>query len=160
MGVRMFKRVLVLFLSLPVLSTTMAANLCKSEQQMIQQCSFGKKSVSVCTASEDTITYRFGTPEKIEMEIESPVTKYHEGYSGGGAGYLLFENGPYGYTVFSRSMRGERLEDGSYEHLTEAGIIVSKGKNVIAELDCVKGDMTFGEGKLPDYEPIDTLPFF
>ncbi|PKF79869.1 hypothetical protein CW749_09215 [Vibrio sp. vnigr-6D03] len=156
----MTKSILPLLLVLPFASaTTHASDLCPENQLLIEGCSFGKKSVSVCTASENTILYRYGTAEKIEMEIESPVKMARSSYSGGGAGFVLFENGRYNYIVFSRIMRGERQEDGSFEHISEAGIIVEKDESEIATLMC-KTEMMWGKGDFPEHEKLVDFRYY
>jgi hypothetical protein len=85
-----------------------AIGLCPSQEAVVFSCEVDRKVVSVCNDSGDQLSYRFGTPRKLELEIPSPVRQTEASVSGasitlsgGGGAYLRFSTGKFGYVVFT-----------------------------------------------------------
>ena len=131
---------------------SIADNLCLSNEKTSFSCGVGTKSISVCSANDRTVIYRFGTRDKIELELESAVHFSRIGYSGGGAGHLVFPNGKYKYVVYSSGVSGEWREDGSREYIQTAGVYVVKNEDLLADVQCkyFSGDKFIGY--LPPFE--------
>jgi len=129
-----------------------AENLCLTNEKTSFSCGVGSKSISVCSANDRTVIYRFGTTNNVELEIESVVHFSRTGYSGGGAGHLVFPNGKYKYIVYSRGVSGEWRDDGSREYIQTAGVYVVKNERLLADVACkhFSGDRFIGY--LPPFE--------
>lgn len=149
MTMKMFILCALYLLASPV---SFAVNLCLQNEKTSFTCGVGSKSISVCSANERTVIYRFGTPELVELEIESVVHFSRTSYSGGGAGHLVFSNGKYKYIVYSRGVSGEFRDDGSREYIETAGVYVIKNENILADVECktFSGDEFIGY--LPSFE--------
>ncbi len=127
------------FLSLLLLSGGLnAENLCGNEETTSFSCDIKSKSVSVCVTKQNTLVYRYGKPEQIELELHAPVQFSSTSYSGGGEGRLRFSNGRYDYIVYSGITNGEWLdaEAGVREKVELGGIYVVKDQNLLADLKC------------------------
>ncbi|GLP99691.1 hypothetical protein GCM10007891_15450 [Methylophaga thalassica] len=127
-----------LLLLLCLSSSLYAENVCHKQETISFSCHIKSKAVSVCVSAQDTLIYRFGKPEQIELELHAPVQFSSTAYSGGGEGRLRFSNGRYDYIVYSGISNGEWIdaEAGVREKREFAGIYVVKDKQVLADLKC------------------------
>ncbi|WP_056610778.1 hypothetical protein [Sphingomonas sp. Root241] len=98
-------------------------------------CSLGKKFVSV-TAVGSTLTYRFGTPAKVEMAIIGSAARgnifYRTDRYASAQYQLRFANGPYSYIVYSM---GGNDRTGTKP---VSGLVVMKGARRISDMSCVR----------------------
>ncbi|HEC73253.1 MAG TPA: hypothetical protein ENI26_02650 [Methylophaga aminisulfidivorans] len=126
---------LLLFL---LCSNLYANNLCQSDEVVAFSCDIRSKTVSVCVADEDSLVYRFGKTDAVELTLNAPVHFSSTAYSGGGEGRLRFPNGRYDYVVYSGITNGEWLDKdtGLREKVEFAGILVLKDKQVLSKLKC------------------------
>ena len=122
-----------------------AGRLCNRDEVVVFSCRAGAKEVSVC-ASEDAsrtggyVQYRFGRPGSPEVALPSArtiparaATGASESYSGGGAAWLRFRQGGYGYVVYTGIGRwGDRGETHDV-----AGVVVEKPKAASTNMRCV-----------------------
>lgn len=91
-------------------SEKMPSYLCKPDEQVVFGCHSKDKMISLCASPETSngyLQYRFGTPDKIELEYPTQRTSlkgnfFHsfEPYSGGYSKRVRFENGKVQYIVF------------------------------------------------------------
>lgn len=121
------------------------ASFCTSTESVVFACTTGSKLVSVCasrnlSSTAGYVQYRFGKPgEPLEMSL--PAGEVHplkaayganEMYAGGGASWLRFRKGSYGYVVYSGIGRwgpkGATME--------KQGLAVENNGKVIANLKC------------------------
>ena len=118
--------------------------LCANDEQVVFACKTGEKAVSVCASREASrtsgyIQYRFGKPGSLEMTLPAnrvippqSATGATETYSGGGAAWLRFRQGAYGYVVYTGIGRwgpkGETRE--------VAGVVVEQPRVANNNLKC------------------------
>lgn len=143
------------FLSLLMFSGSLyAENLCGNEETVSFSCNIKSKSVSVCTTKQNTLVYRYGKPDKIELELHAPVQFSSTGYSGGGEGRLRFSNGRYDYIVYSGISNGDWIDEekGTREKIEFAGIYVLKAKTLLANLKCTAYSDKSYIHNLPEHE--------
>lgn len=107
-----------------------AQTLCTPNEQVFFSCPLGKKIVSLCTTAE-TMSYRFGTPKKIEMTYSSGATapKFNRREALGAsnsAKIIWFTNNEVKYLLYSPARGGPVLE-------------VEKDEKTLARMECSKG---------------------
>ncbi|HCC80939.1 MULTISPECIES: hypothetical protein [unclassified Methylophaga] len=131
------KKVLLLaFISILFSTNVYSEDLCETHERVSFACDFKSKSVSVCRNDKETLIYRFGSQQKIELELTSDIHFSRVAYSGGGEGNLTFFNGNYRYVVYSSISNGAWLDDGSREKVERAGIYVVKGDKLLKDIEC------------------------
>ena len=106
--------------------------MCAEGETVAFSCGVGSKSLSVCGLADDTLSYRFGTPERVELEITAPIHFSRTAYSGGGEGNLTFAAGRYKYVVYSSISNGDWLADGGRDKIERAGVYVVKDDKLLA----------------------------
>lgn len=132
----MKKLLFVAFISLMFSPSAYSEDLCETHERVSFACDFNSKSVSVCRNNEETLIYRFGSQQKIELELTSDIHFSRAAYSGGGEGNLTFFNGNYRYVVYSSISNGAWLGDGIREKVERAGIYVVKGDKLLKDIEC------------------------
>lgn len=132
----MIKAVFASLVSILLSPSVYSEGLCNTDERVSFSCSAESKSISVCRNSEEALIYRFGTPQKIELELESDIHFSRTTYSGGGEGNLTFQNGDYSYVVYSSISNGDWLEDGTREKIERAGVYVVEGDKLLADIEC------------------------
>jgi hypothetical protein len=122
-----------------------AGRLCNRDEVVVFSCRTGAKEVSACASEDATRTggylqYRFGKPGLPEMALPSagiiPVraaTGASESYSGGGAAWLRFRQGGYGYVVYTGI--GRWGDKGKTRDI--AGVVVEQPKAANRNMRCV-----------------------
>jgi hypothetical protein len=131
----------------PAQAAPKQASFCTPMETVIFSCRTGAKMVSLCASKDASVTkgylqYRFGKPDSAEpMDLNIPeaqpvpskaATGENVPYSGGGASWLRFRNGEYGYVVYSGI--GNWGPNGEKRILE--GVAVEKGGKTIAVLPC------------------------
>jgi hypothetical protein len=133
-------------------------SLCQPGEAIVFACHVGTKTVSLCRppALAPELTYRFGTPARVELayppagkQMRAPFTVSNAPLAGGGITTVAFRRGEYEYEVYSMVGRGDaapRFEDGV--------LVLRRGKEV-AKLVCDDGGEGFREGLdwLPSVRP-------
>lgn len=132
----MKKVLFVAFISIMFSPSVYSEVLCEADERVSFACGFKSKSVSVCRNDEENLIYRFGSQQKIELELTSDIHFSRAAYSGGGEGNLTFFNGNYRYVVYSSISNGASLNDGTREKVERAGIYVVKGDKLLKNLEC------------------------
>ena len=106
-----------------------AKNLCNQEDDVIFSCEIKKKNVSVCQQKNSTLTYKYGSSKKTELEIKSKPYLSSIMHPGGGGAHLRFQNKEYSYIVYS-FIRGIK------EKTEGAGIYILKSNKLLVGLEC------------------------
>ncbi|MAB24390.1 MAG: hypothetical protein CMK78_08580 [Pseudomonadales bacterium] len=129
-----------------------AEGLCAEGETVAFSCGVGSKSLSVCGLADDTLSYRFGTPERVELEITAPIHFSRTAYSGGGEGNLTFAAGHYKYVVYSSISNGDWLADGGRDKIERAGVYVVKDDKLLADIPCTSYSAEHFIRQLPAHE--------
>jgi len=123
------------------------ASFCTPLETVVFSCRTGTKMVSVCASKDASarsgyVQYRFGPPasrDPLELTVpaDEPLppkaaTGENVPYSGGGASWLRFKNGPYAYVVYTGI--GNWGPNGS--KLTLDGVAVERGGKTVTVLPC------------------------
>lgn len=157
----MKRHALILAISVMAATQLQAADapksLCQADEDIVFACSTGKKLISVCasqnlSAADGYVQYRFGNEGNIEMSV--PESKAHPSkfstggslmYSGGGGAYMRFNNGGYGYVVYSGMGKG----------WDKQGVAVEKDGKLLTNILCKNTSIeTIG----PDFFEKNAIP--
>ena len=152
----MKKRMFISLVSILITPSVYSEVLCKKDETVSFSCGFKSKSVSVCFTDSETLTYRFGTVKKIELELKSDIHFSRTAYSGGGEGNLTFFNGNYRYVVYSSISNGAWLDNGMREKVERAGIYVVDGDKLLTDIECQSYS---GESFIHDLPPFEEKEF-
>jgi hypothetical protein len=126
--------------------------LCQPGEAVVFACHVGRKSVSLCrpSALPHEMTYRFGTPARVELahppagkQLRAPFTLSTAPLFGGGVTTVGFRRGEYEYQVYSKVSRSD---DDDRAPLFEDGVIVSRRGKQVAKMVCDDGGEGFREG--------------
>jgi hypothetical protein len=125
--------------------------LCQPNETVVFACHVGRKSVSLCRpALALELTYRFGTPARVELahppagkQLRAPFTVSSAPLFGGGVTAVRFRRGEYEYQVYSKVSRSD---DADRMPLFEDGVIVARRGRQVAKLVCDDGGEGFREG--------------
>lgn len=106
---------------------------CGAQEQVVLNCTVGKRVVSVCGLPGKSLQYRYGPPGKLEMTFPTDPTSYkrvaHFGrvdIPSGGSAYVRFVNQNVEYVVFSGSGSGWEKD----------GLIAVQGGKVVNSKVC------------------------
>ncbi len=126
-------------------STSPSGRLCSRDEVVVFSCRTGAKEVSVCASrgasrTSGYLQYRFGRPGSPEMILPSSraippraATGAVESYSGGGAAWLRFKQGGYGYVVYTGIGRwGDKGETRDI-----SGVVVEQPRTSNRNMRCV-----------------------
>ena len=117
-------------------NTSLAAannSLCFIGEKQTFSCDIKDKVVSICETDKQNFFYRYGTREKIEMNISTNLNYSSATFSGGGESRLTFNNGAFDYVVFSAIYS---LGPSTLEKDMKAGIIIVKEGSEVNRLLC------------------------
>lgn len=116
--------------------------LCRPNEVVIASCSIGRKSVSVCGAMKSSSSYRFGTPQKIEIEAHD-IRMARRAYSGGGETQILVRNNAYTYILYDRMVRSNFSSSGENSPDFSSGLLVVKSGKVVQSRSCSSNTEVF-----------------
>ena len=136
-----------------LLSTPAAAqeSLCRPDETAVFACHLGARMVALCRPPglEPSLTYRFGTPERVELAYPPPGARVQPVFRrsltplvGGGISTVTFQRGQYEYRVYSKVERGD---DAARSPRFEDGVEVWRGGKRVRELVCDDGGAGFRE---------------
>lgn len=117
----------------PAAAPRQAHNLCLAGEQPLFACPIGRKLISVC-GNRRGVTYRFGTPGRVELSSDRLATAYTM-YAGGGERQIAFVNKGFTYIVFDRAVRqmsGGELSGTGFS----AGLLVRRGDRTVSKARC------------------------
>ncbi|MCH1919019.1 hypothetical protein L9G15_06175 [Shewanella sp. A3A] len=109
--------------------------LCGAEDKVVFSCEIGHKNVSACLTPNSSVKYLYGTKDKVELSLNSPVFS-SAACSGGGISRLRFQNGNYSYIVYDVMCNAESIGEGQWSKTDYAGLIVLNSNKVIVNNDC------------------------
>lgn len=112
-----------------------STSLCHEQEVTIAACPIGKKLVSVCGWGKRQSVYRFGAPDRIELEARDPHL-YEQSFSGGGETQIHFAKGVYRYILYDRTVRSGFGAEGQNDPQFSAGLIVQKNGRRLVERPC------------------------
>jgi hypothetical protein len=130
--------------------TAFAASLCAPNEPVVFACQVGDKMVSLCRPAGDRgmLSYRFGAPEKLELNYPEPGRQASAAFTvksaplvGGGETTVAFQRGGYTYTVYSRVARGDDGETPEFED----GVLVARRGKLVRRMRCEDGGEGFRE---------------
>ena len=129
-------RIKFILLSLLGVQSVIASTLCHKAEVVFFSCNIKQKQASMCIDKQGTLTYRYGTPEKVEMELNNPVKSIGSlGYTG--QVRYRFSSGQYSYIFYQKDFTGGGLgESNRMPPSVTNGIAVTKKNKKIAELKC------------------------
>lgn len=144
-------------------AATHPGSLCSTNEQVIFNCTVKHKLLSVCSKQDDRsseyVQYRFGLPEKTELEYPSSKVSSKKkfrlsvtSYAGGGEAHLRFDNAGYSYIVFDRSVR----EEGGDAEFDSGVVIIKVGTEQRSILRCDDSSATL---RAPAYSLFDRENF-
>ena len=119
-------------------NTSVAASnnsLCFVGEKQTFLCAIKNKTVSICETDKQDFFYRYGTREKIEMNIASNLNYSSTIVSGDGESRLTFNNAAFDYVVFSATYS---LGPSTPEKDMKASIIIVKDGSEVNRLLCTK----------------------
>jgi hypothetical protein len=126
-----------------------AQTLCTPDEQVFFSCPVGKKIVSLCTTA-DKMSYRFGTPKKIEMTFSGGATdrkfsRIEVSGASNSSRNVSFTNQGVNYTLYSPARGGP-------------GLNVDKDGVSLAHMECKSGwSSTQGDPDQPSSFITDNL---
>jgi hypothetical protein len=115
------------------------ASLCTPGETAIFECRTKRRLVAVC-GSSTAAQYRSGLPGKLELSspVRSAGLSYaNRPYSGGGESQIRFAKGPYGYVVYSSTIRTSFGAGPNYPAF-RSGVLVTRGASVVSRDRCVQ----------------------
>ena len=125
-------------------SGALASSLCKPNERVVFSCSTGEHIASVCASkvlskTKGYLQYRNGRRDAIDLAYPDisakPADVFLSGalmFSGGGGGWLRFEQGPFAYTIFTAI--GKWGAAGAPSEV--AGVAVQKAGKEFASFPC------------------------
>lgn len=143
-----FSLIFILIFSTPTLAKEESKYLCRNNEQVVFGCNINKKIVSLCTSlplnkSSGYIQYRFGTPNKIEMEYPSNLVGTKDlfkhsiaAFSGGAEGRIRFQNKDYEYIIFDSMQRTNFKADEPNYPAFDSGLFIRHNGKTISLLHC------------------------
>ena len=135
-------------------------SLCQRDETAVFACRLGARMVSLCRPPglEPSLTYRFGTPRRVELAYPPPGARVQPVFRrsltplvGGGISTVSFQRGQYEYRVYSKV---ERADDAQRSPRFEDGVEVWRGGKRVRDMVCDDGGEGFRENLdwLPEAE--------
>ena len=115
--------------------------LCSKGDTVVFSCDIKKKKLSVCKYNGSQFVYRYGTRNKVELEIMAkPRLSSEQFIRVNYEEHLRFHNKGYDYIVYSNELMEYEKDpyDGTARYVEHSGVYVVKNKNVLAKLTCNK----------------------
>ena len=125
------------------------ASLCLSNEVVVFTCPFKEKKASVCALLNTdkkikTLSYRFGRPNNIEIEIAkdsnksaNSITYSHTLLASAWSSYLRVQNGQYRYYIYSASARGpDDPKSGASTRSEPSGVVVLRDDKILFDRRC------------------------
>lgn len=148
-----------------------AGSHCNDKEQIVFNCTAGKKVLSLCMAKPkekrgDYLQYRFGSLTKPELvypkDFEKPANRFFYSstfYSAGWESRIRFAINAYDYIIYSKTTSGSWEKNGTRKKYPSAGVMILKNKKQIGHIQCAEKDRDFNmpDGYLKEEEFDDNL---
>jgi hypothetical protein len=156
------------------------ASLCIGEEVVVFTCPLKEKRVSVCASLDadkkvKALMYRFGRPNKIEVEIPKDSKNSVGAFSynhillaSAWSSYLRIQNGQYRYYVYSASVRGpDDPKSGASTRSEPSGVVALLKDKILFEGRCsgpafdhnfheaFLGESAISADSEPDFDPFE-----
>ena len=129
------KTVLYFFAFFLVCGQASGKSLCHADEKIAFSCEIEGKNVSACVTSEETVKYVYGTEDKVELELKSPL--FSSGMcSGGGISRLRFKHGNYSYIVYDVMCNTTQISEDQWGKKDFAGLMVLNDGKVVLNKEC------------------------
>ena len=112
-----------------------AKSLCRAREPVLFTCDVGNKTVSICGGEQGGAAYRYGRPNRVELEIKDLHLAY-KGWSGGGETQVYADTPTYRYIVYDRMVRTGFGSDGHNDPKETVGLLVQNGGRTVSSRQC------------------------
>ena len=113
----------------------LAKSLCRAREPVLFICDVGNKTVSICGGEQGGAAYRYGRPNRVELEIKDLHLAY-KGWSGGGETQVYADTPTYRYIVYDRMVRTGFGSDGHNDPKETVGLLVQDGRRTVSSREC------------------------
>lgn len=113
--------------------------LCQKDDTIVFSCDIKQKKLAVCQKQDGKTVYRYGTPENVELTIDSPPFYSHEHYIRANvAAHLRFHNKGYNYIIYETEFfeYENNPNDDTGKYVQRNGVYVVKNDKLLANLEC------------------------
>ena len=114
-----------------------AKSLCRAPEPVLFTCDVGTKTVSICGQEQGGAAYRFGRPNRIELEATN-LHRAHEGWSGGGETQVYANTQTHLDIVYDRMVRTGFDDEGHYLSKMTEGLVVQSGGRTVLNRECTQ----------------------
>ena len=112
-------------------------SLCRVPEPVLFTCAVGAKTVPICGKEQGGAAYRFGHPNRIELEATN-LHRAHEGWSGGGETQVYADTPTHRYIVYDRLVRTGFDDEGhNISRMTE-GLVAQSGGRTVLNQECAQ----------------------
>jgi len=115
--------------------------LCGKDDMVILSCDIKKKKLSICKQDNQKVVYKYGTLNKIELEINTvPWISSEQFIRANYEEHLRFHNKGYDYIVYANEflVYDRHPNDGTQHYVEHHGVYVVKNKKLLVKLTCNK----------------------
>jgi hypothetical protein len=110
------------------------SDLCKPDAAVLATCTIRRKLVSVCGHGHRS-TYRFGRPDRIELEASS-MDYVSQFFAGGGESQIVITRGAYQYVIYDSATRGDWDDEGHNPLIFSSGLMVLRHGRHLSDIAC------------------------
>jgi|1186.fasta_scaffold32153_1 hypothetical protein len=111
-----------------------AEALCQGSEVVLFTCGVGTKVVSICGQGQGRTVYRFGRPDRVELEA-TDLYFAEQAFSGGGETQVYANTPTHRYIVYDRVVRTS-FDDGRHDPQAESGLVVQSGGQTVLSRRC------------------------
>ena len=111
-----------------------AEALCQAAEPVLFSCKVGTKMVSICGQGQGSAVYRYGRPDRVELEATNLHFVEHA-FSGGGETQVYADTSAYRYIVYDRLVRTS-FDNGQHDPQAESGLVVLNGDRTVSSRRC------------------------
>ena len=123
-----------IFHATPFAQPTLTEALCQATETVLFTCKLGTKTVSICGQGQGKAVYRYGRPDRIELEAGNLQFVEHA-FSGGGETQVYADTPTNRYIVYDRLVRTS-FANGQHDPQAESGLVVQSGDRTLSSRRC------------------------
>ena len=112
-------------------------SLCQRPEMVLFSCWVEAKVVSICGQKQGGAVYRFGRPDRIELEATDLHFNDH-GFSGGGETQVYVDTPTHRYIVYDKVIKTTLNDKGRYNPRETAGLVVQSRGRTVASRECAR----------------------